>query len=395
MAKKPHGLLLLFEGLPATVIQSQVLARVKWIESQDIATFDILSFAHSKILYRTSADALAKLPADLRGKIKLARSIRPALPRSRELNRVRLKQYLGVSCDYDFLQARGDYAAAVAGPIAQSLDRPMIWDCRGDAEAEFLERLGPEGKINPLVKWRARGLREDAHLAARTAAAASFVSQPLRKKWLAALGTVPAHVIPCLADESLFFFDTNLREAMRRRLGYTASDTVIVFSGSLNVYQGFELLVSWFQRKSADMPSLRLLVVTPKVDQATSLLSSLTPSRITVTSAPFPEVNGYLNAADYAFMVRPESLTNQSAFPTKFAEYGLAGLPAIVGPAVPDCYEFAREAGNLVLFDEIAKEFLRPQADRNVIMSRYAAGLTHAGRHSDIRGLYKHIARQG
>ena len=161
MGRKPHGLLLLFEGLPATVIQSQVLARVEWIESNAIATFDIFAFAHSRSLYQTSAERLTALPVELRQKIKLFRSFKPALPGSRKLNRGRLRNCIGSWRAYDFIQARGDYAAAVAGPLAQAQNLPMIWDCRGDAEAEFLDRLGKQGKIGPIIRWRARSLMQE------------------------------------------------------------------------------------------------------------------------------------------------------------------------------------------------------------------------------------------
>lgn len=395
MGRKPHGLLLLFEGLPATVIQSQVLARVEWIESNAIATFDIFAFAHSRSLYQTSAERLTALPVELRQKIKLFRSFKPALPGSRKLNRGRLRNCIGSWRAYDFIQARGDYAAAVAGPLAQAQNLPMIWDCRGDAEAEFLDRLGKQGKIGPIIRWRARSLMQDGCIAARTSTAASFVSQPLKKKWQSRLGTKAAYVIPCVADERVFFFDAGLRIATRRRLGYSPTDTVLVFSGSLNFYQGFDLLASWFKREAAKIPTLHLLVVTPSIEEARSLLSSADLSRIKVTSAPFADVNGYLNAADFGFMMRPQSETNQSAFPTKFAEYGLTGLPTIVGPTVPDCYDFARKAGNLMPLTAGGEEFLRPRPDRNAIMSRYVAGLTHTGCEQQIRDLYRGIIRTG
>ena len=59
------------------------------------------------------------------------------------------------------------------------------------------------------------------------------------------------------------------------------------------------------------------------------------------------EVNDYLNAADYAIMIRKKDLTNKTASPTKFSEYCLTGLNVITNSSVIDFYKFRNKVDNI------------------------------------------------
>lgn len=378
---------MLFEGLPATVIQSQVFARLRWIEAAGIASFDVLAFAPSELLFEGSERRIEGLHGTHSGPIAVERGMRPAIPGSRAWNRRLLRRWLSQPAGrYDFIHARTDYAAAVAGPLANSLGVPLLWDCRGDSESEFLERSGHLGRAGPLVDWRARQYRLDGEIAARTCTAASFVSTRLQAKWRDALSGKPGEIIPCLGDERVFHFDAALRARERARLGYAPGDVVLAYSGSLGDYQGVDLMIEWFKAASARLPTARLLVLTPETARARARLEGL--EGVTVISAPFEAVNGALNAADYGFLLRPATRTNQAAFPTKFAEYGLAGLKVIMSHAVPDCRAIAQAAGNLVPQD-CDPAMLSPSTDdRQRTMEHYRATLTHTAMSARTRDLF-------
>ncbi len=57
-------------------------------------------------------------------------------------------------------------------------------------------------------------------------------------------------------------------------------------------------------------------------------------------------MNAWLNATDAAIMLRRPDPLNAVAFPTKFAEYGMVGLPVLMSDAVPEAAAVAREVGN-------------------------------------------------
>jgi hypothetical protein len=55
--------------------------------------------------------------------------------------RRRLGEALSQVGAISLLHARGDYAAAVTGPLSRARGLPMLWDCRGDSRAELRERV--------------------------------------------------------------------------------------------------------------------------------------------------------------------------------------------------------------------------------------------------------------
>lgn len=389
MAEKPRGLLLLYEGLPTTVIQSQVFARLRWLEKSGIAAFDVLSFTHSSALLAESRKRAPSLANAVSGEVAVEPSLRPALPFSLAANRRTLRNWLRGRVAYDFLQARGDYAAAVAGPLAQASALPMLWDCRGDVEAEFLERQGgAPAWMRSFVQARANACRHEGMLATRYASAACFVSTKLRDKWAEPIGQKPTAIIPCLADPTLFYFDAALRAKARAAWGFTANDIVFAYSGSLHSYQGFDETLAWFAEAARTQPQFRLLVVTPETAPALAATAGLPAGSVTVTSLPFDQVNRALNAADFGFLLRRPSATNTAAFPTKFAEYGLAGLPIVMSEAVPDCAAIARRVGNIRAPDATPLQNAASDEQRQQWAAHYQNNLTFDAYENATRILY-------
>lgn len=387
MKRIPHGLFLTFEGLPATVFQSQVFARLQWLVSTGIATFDVLSLAPSRSLFNESVQRAESLRSLTSIAVTVGRSLKSAVPGSIAWNQMILNRFLASTRHYDFIHARTDYAAAIASRFAVDSGTPLVWDCRGDSEGEFRERWA--GFSYPtVIDWRARLIRAEGERAARSCTTASFVSRPLAQLWRDALGSKRSVVIPCVGDDRLFYFDPALRAAERARLGYASDDIVFVYSGSLNPYQGLDLLIEWFARASARLRTWQLLVLTPYVQQARAQLVACDPARLKIISAPFDRMNDVLNAADFGLMLRPECRTNRAAFPTKFAEYGLAGLRVVLTPAVPDCYAIAQAAGNLAAPTDDPCSFSSLNCDRERIAAHYRATLTHTAMSDRYRALY-------
>src|SRR5205823_4483786 len=129
---------------------------------------------------------------------------------------------------------------------------------RGDLLSRLRCELG-----TTVLRWRLRRVRAATDRAI-------FVSQALRAE--VGLEEKPYEVIPCVASERIFGFDSSLRERTRTELGYAPDDKVLVYSGSLVDYQCFPESVAMFARVRLRDPSLRLLVVTPESDSALALL---------------------------------------------------------------------------------------------------------------------------
>jgi glycosyltransferase involved in cell wall biosynthesis len=88
------------------------------------------------------------------------------------------------------------------------------------------------------------------------------------------------------------------------------------------------------------------------------------------------EVCQYLNAADYGILFRENTIMNNVASPTKFAEYMLCGLPVLISEGVGDYsdYTIKHNVGVLIKESELESiqgydfnEFLGKAFDRDHI----------------------------
>lgn len=350
MADRVRVLYVLFEGLPETVIDSQVAEHIRTVREGlgwdfELWAVDCTSSGMARSLRRRDA-----VEAHTGCRVRVLRGVRPAVPLSRRLNGLQLARALGNGRPpFDLVHARTDYTAAVMGPTARRHGLPMIWDCRGDRVAEFEARAGQGGFAKGLLRrWRSANLVEDRRIAAQHAAGALFVSEPLQALCAPLLGDKPAAVIPCVASQKDMHFDPELRQATRAALSLSDDVTVFVYSGSLVAYQCFSQTVDLFRSVHAARPQTHFLVMTPQKAQADEVLSRLPQGSFTSLSARYQQVNAYLNAADFAFMLREDTPVNRVASPTKFAEYCLAGLPVIMTDAVRDSARIADRIGNRV-----------------------------------------------
>jgi len=386
MARRPHGLLLSFEGLAPTVFQSQVLSTAAWLQTQGIATFDVVSFAISPKLYATSARNLASLETAPEVSLRLRFGVRPALPGSVALNRMLVAPLLRGN-RYDFIQARTDYAAVVAGPLAQRRGLPLVWDCRGDGGAEFRYRAEQKAWARSIVEARCRAYVGLSNKAAEFCSAAIFVTEALRDRYASRMSGKPAVVIPCIMDAERFFFDPKLRGKTRQKLGLDEAETVFIYTGSLAPYQGFDNALQ-FYKEVGRSGGTQLLVLTPEVDMASALVEAAQVKDTRVLRASFEQMNAYLNAADVAVMLRPRVALNAVAFPTKFAEFGAAGLDVVLNDSLPACMEVARAGGNL-LDRKGSIEGPRSISQRMEISSFYRRHYSHSAFVNSYRLVYK------
>ncbi|HUU25113.1 MAG TPA: glycosyltransferase [Methyloceanibacter sp.] len=364
------------------------MSTAAWLQRQGIASFDVVSFAISPKLFATSSRNLASLNAAPEISVRLKLGVRPFLPGSVAVNRMLVARLLRGK-RYDFIQARTDYAAAVAGPLARRRGLPLVWDCRGDSEAEFRYRATQKGWPRPITEARSRALVALSEKAAEFSNAAIFVTEALRQRRASRLGGQPAAVIPCIVDTDRFYFDPELRARTRRQLGFGEEETVFVYSGSLGPYQGFDNALQFYKDLEGAHPR-RLLILTPEVDVASALVEQAQVPGARVLCASFEEMNAYLNAADVAVMLRPRAALNDVAFPTKFAEFGAAGLGVVLNDSLPACMDAARAGGNL-LDPKGPVEEPRSINQKMKIASFYRGHYSHSAFAESYRAIYESL----
>jgi glycosyltransferase involved in cell wall biosynthesis len=396
MAEPPLVLLVLFEGLPSTVIDSAVLDHARQLASVGIARFEIWAFCPTFTIYRNSRKRLETAKQIAGCPVRLFRAVRPAILGSMTINARLLRSALRrFDPPPDLIHARGDYTSAVCALAKETFRIPLLWDCRGDSVVEAEERLKRYAIPHALKQCK---LRREAWIRQKAAVAcdgALFVSNPLRTVCGRLVEDKPTTVIPCAASEDIFFFDECLRACSREKLGYAADHRVFVFSGGMQPYQCVDLTVEIFRKLAAEDPAVRLLIITPNAPTAIQALQSRNQASIRVIEATYHEVNSYLNAADAGFLLREKSLSNEGASPTKFAEYCLTGLPVIMQNTVKDAFEMARSLGNLIELTDVGVHLPITGFSRNSVANKARMFMGRRALSNRYRTIYAKLLQRG
>jgi glycosyltransferase involved in cell wall biosynthesis len=387
-AMSRNGVILLFEGLAETVVDAQVLVHARDMRRRGIADLDVWAVACSAQAMARSLERLDAARERAEGPVRVLRGVAPTLPGSARANARRLLPWLREPGELELVHARTDHAAEVASHLRGVRSFELVWDCRGDVEAEVRRRHpGASPWRAALRAWQVHGARRRVRAAHAACDRAIFVTRSLRERLVGHALDERSEIIPGGADAELFFFSPELRERARAELGWPGSAPVLVYSGGLARYQCFGESVALFRRLRGELPELRLLVVTPQPEAARPALAGLPEESFALRSARLEQVNAWLNAADAALMLRRPDPLNAVAFPTKFAEYGMAGLPVLMTDAVPEVLAVAREVGNLCLVTG-GTATLPSAVDRAAIASAVRARLSREASSERYRRVY-------
>ncbi|MBI5643963.1 MAG: hypothetical protein HY954_10880 [Deltaproteobacteria bacterium] len=227
----------------------------------------------------------------------------------------------------------------------------FVYDFRGAVPEEILfYGGGTKARIKAFLFSRIE--KVIAKKAWRLNAVTHSLSSHLLKKYGRAADTV----IPCCS-----FGGADIHEkdsaALRSALGFSRSDKVYVYSGSLNKWQMFDETVRLFSMISAVDDTARLLVLTPDIKMAESVLGgSIKTGAYAVRSVRQDEVTSYLAAGDFGFLLREDNIVNHVAFPIKFAEYIAAGLAIITTEGVSEIARIVRSEGSGYVIDLLASD---------------------------------------
>ena len=355
------GIFLVFGGFPTTVIESQVLVPVKSLAGLGI-NMDVWSFAFGRAQHQDASRTLQSLKDAFPSiTIRLFRGVRSGVPFSDWINALLLAWRIRrLTRGLNFVHARTEYAASVAA-TAKSLGKyRVVWDDRGDSMSEFCEYAQ---NLSGVRKWRVKSVSKvisrRLRIASQASDAAIFVSEELQKLHNPQLPMEKTLIVPCAADESLFYFDTALRREARAAFGYSDKENVIVYVGSAAVWQCVPETISLLTQALETDPSVRAFVITPDRQVFASAFPAALSDRVHIAAGRLHEMNRYLNAADFGVMLKMPGSISRVASPVKFAEYSLAGLRVITSGTVQQVEEIGRELGNTVSTDLLLQKCLR------------------------------------
>lgn len=150
-------------------------------------------------------------------------------------------------------------------------------------------------------------------------------------------------VIPCTLDSgfNINLFNDEQIEKLRIKQGFRKEDIVLVYSGSTAGWQSFSTIGDILGKLLFSNKNFKLLFLTGH-DEYIQKMMDKHPGQVFNKWVKFNEVQDILLACDYGILVREQSVTNQVASPTKFAEYLSAGLPVLISENLGDYTNFVR-----------------------------------------------------
>lgn len=153
---------------------------------------------------------------------------------------------------------------------------------------------------------------------------------------------------PCLSDSDKFFYDSSLRKSIRDCLEVHEETVVFIYSGGIIAsWHMAEHMFKFFNEILKYNQNVVILMLTKDISVVESYLLKY-PKLLSKTISKYVnnnEVFKYLNAADYGILFRENTIMNNVASPTKFAEYMLCGLPVIISEGVGDYSSYVIEKG--------------------------------------------------
>jgi hypothetical protein len=153
-----------------------------------------------------------------------------------------------------------------------------------------------------------------------------------------------AHVvIPCTLQSTfpLCISDDQEINALRKTEGFSPDDIIMVYSGSTSGWQSFSVLETLLSKILTGSP-LHKLVFLSKDDPTINQMKAKFPGQVFNTWLPHSKVQSFLSMCDVGIVYREQSITNQVASPTKFAEYLSAGLPVMISEGIGDYSDFVK-----------------------------------------------------
>lgn len=226
-------------------------------------------------------------------------------------------------------------AAYILAPALRSSGPPLFVDVHGPLE-EWLDYPPRFARSRLISGALYRAGKRLERLAMKCSIGALVVSEPLeryvRERYpVREVFTIPSGTLENLSSNEL----QNNRRTWRERLGLSGN-TVFVYSGGLSRWQLIGKACELFRNMKMLCPDIRLLLLTPHPQRARAIALDTGVAEEDLLSITLPPTEAVeaLAACDVGVMLRETRITNEMAFPNKFAEYLQAGLLIITSPGL-------------------------------------------------------------
>lgn len=318
---------------PSGVFSSQVIDVINFLNKELDAKVKLISFISLHDFSKNRKKIKAEIPNAI---------VIPMLPKATywRFNAI----FLGLICLV--LRPKGIIARnVIAANMALKIRsfggvKKVCFDGRGAIAAEWKEY-----DVNVVESWK----NEIDHLERRAAIESDFrigVTEKLIDYWHTRYGYSEGKhvVIPCTLNSSFNAHvpTDNEKTENRKSLGLESDDTVLAYAGSTAGWQSFSTLYAYLAPYLEQSKNHKIIFLSKK-EENIDVLEKEFPGQILQKWVNHHEVTKVLSACDMGILIREDSVTNQVASPTKFAEYLSAGLPVIITNNIGDYSEFVNK----------------------------------------------------
>ena len=312
---------------PSGVYSSQVIDVIKYLNQQG-GHLKLVAFVSLRDFIKTKQKLKTELPDAI---------VYPMLPKATywQFNTIVLF-FICLFSNQRTIIARNVIATNMALVLRKiGIVKKVCFDGRGAIAAEWKEY-----ELNVASQWKKNidTLEKKAVLSTdfRIAVTAELVRYWERTYHYSSNAHV---VIPCTVNSAFVLKNNASIQTNRTELGLVDKDIVFAYSGSTAGWQSFKTLESFIAPLLTADKHYKIIFLA-KQEASIDSLKEKFPQQVFQKWVNHADVTKILSACDYGILIREQSITNQVASPTKFAEYLASGLPVIISPNLGDYSTF-------------------------------------------------------
>lgn len=238
-------------------------------------------------------------------------------------------------------------------PEVKKNGHKLIYDCHG-AEAEEIKLLPP----NIYRKYYCKKLEKCEKKVIDYASLIVTVSNKQYQMWQT---NKPFVKLPMLPGSQFLYTPRN--QKIRGELGIDNPATVFVYCGGNDPWQMCEETVLLYKQLEEQYSNSYFLIITNAVKYFKTLVDKHKITNAVIRQVRYDDVPQYLDAADYGFCIRRNTIINNVASPTKIMEYLSRNVKPIITDCIGDYSEELNAKGFAVVIDSHLKGNI--QIDRN------------------------------
>jgi len=295
----------------------------------DNLTFILLHQADSQARLESHVEEFTSLgcrvyPVEFPDFFSLNLKVKKILPAVIEIEKIIAEHNVTV------LQAEALYCMRVAGVLARRCSNVFfVFDHHGISPEETALGGGHAKRVRVLETLEQAALKSaDLNV---------FVSKKMAEHYAEKydVGSYESTILPCCVENK--FFD---RGDMADGLDIPPDRFVIVYAGSLAVWQCGKEMLGLYSKLYERNPRLFFLLLTPGHEHETAHAEikrlGIPPSAYMVAEIAHDQIPLALRQANLGLLLRRHETVNRVASPTKFAEYLAAGVPVLMTDNIGD-----------------------------------------------------------